>query len=76
MIEFKYSDITGDDGGTAHVSVETSASHLGAVVSLFKQFLLHVGYHQDNVNDILYVGEEKRQGLPQQMDLFPEELNR
>lgn len=56
---------TFDDSEGCNVTVETDADHMEAVLEKFKQFLIHVGYHPENVENIDY-DAPRRQGLIQQ----------
>lgn len=73
MITFKYNTIACDDRTTITVDAVSNAETIGAVVAAFKQFLLHVGYHFDNVSAITYDDGVERQELPEQLELFPED---
>ncbi len=72
MITFKYTD---EHYGTDSVSLEvtTTHEHLEGVVEAFKTFLSHVGHHPKNVERVTLVGPEERQGIPVQLELFPED---
>ena len=66
MITFNFNDA----GGQVSLEVRSRAEHIHMLVEDFKMFLVHAGYHPDNVNAIEYNGEfEPRQGLPQQLEL-------
>ncbi len=58
------------------VTVSTHLEHLEGVVEAFKTFLHHVGHHPTNIERIVLQGPEERQGLPQQLELFPDDRPR
>ena len=75
MITFNYSASLGN----VTLEVRSRAEHLGALVADFKQFLHHVGYHPDNIDEVSYTpggGASQQAALPQQLDLFPEDETR
>jgi len=67
VIKFEYND------GKSAVTTTSDADHLEAVLEDFKAFLLHVGYHYENVENIIYDGR-CRQGLRQTFDETYEEI--
>lgn len=67
MITFKYTE----PHNRVTVTLETESEHLHALVQDFKDFLEHLGHHPDNIERITF--EERQQGLPQQLELFPED---
>lgn len=70
-VAFTFTDQDGFTGTLIEVS--TNHEHLEGVVEGFKTFLIHMGHHPDNVERVVLQGPEKRQGLPMQMELFPED---
>ncbi len=73
MITFQYSDDHQDEYGTGvSLQVTTTHDHINGLVDAFKTFLHHVGHHPTNIERIVLQGPEERQGLPQQLDLFPD----
>ncbi len=72
MITFKYID---EQYGTDAVSLEvtTTHAHIDGVVEAFKTFLTYMAHHPDNVARVTLVGPEERQGLPTQLELFPDD---
>lgn len=75
MITFKYQEIAADDRTVIVVEATSNAEHIGGVVRAFKEFLRHVGYHADNVEAIKYDDNVEREGLPEQLELFPEDAS-
>ncbi len=71
MITFKYED--GGSSTVVSVEVRTETEFLDALVEHFRTFLTHIGHHPDNVERVVLREKEGRQGLPQQLELFPDE---
>ena len=67
MITFNFNDT----GGQVSLEVRSRAEHIERILEDFKMFLVHAGYHPDNVNAIEYLSASvDRQGLPEQLDFF------
>lgn len=56
--------------GRITVALETESEELHALVQDFKDFLLHVGHHPENVERVVFFEKEDRQALPMQLDMF------
>lgn len=65
MITFLYTDT----GGQVTLEVRSRGEHIERVLDDFKTFLMHIGYHQDNIDAVTYDKGEERQALPVQLEL-------
>lgn len=66
-IEFIYTDQDGVDN--TRVEVTCSSDFLDTVVEKFKDFLLHIGHHPENVDRVTFVEKDDLQALPQVQQL-------